>query len=423
MIDDDELKKLFDDDDDDQGENSSSSEISAPENSESSVEKKDKKVYKPKAEKPVKKEEKPKDKQPEKNTEKKVEKKAENKVEKKTEKPVVKHEEKKAEMPKKFQPEKPKAKPKNTVPFSVKAKRFFEDAKNKIQKAIKERKENASDVPLKEREYLPKFPINFKGTLLILLAVAIIELALGILFLPFFRVRTVVVEGNIVLSEERLLSDAGIKYGSHLFSGIGGNPLDIIRMDYGKTEKRMMAEDPYIKDIRITVKFPSTIKITVKERNKVAYIKMPDGYAAIDDEGTIIELATLDKDDLSHAVICGLDVSGAVLGEKIDIKDDSDYNKALVILGAIISADQSGVQGEYMLFENVREIRIIPGGNTFLTVILPSGSELQVKLKDMDTIIENMSWLRYAVISDAFEGFPDGALDMTGERIIYRKYE
>ena len=411
MIDDDELKKLFADDGDDQEESTSSSETSAPVNSESSAEKKDKKESKPKAEKSVKKEEKPNEKQPEKKTEKKVE------------KPASKHEEKKVEMPKEFQPEKPKAKPKNTVPFSVKAKRFFEDTKSKLQKAIKERKENASDVPLKEREYLPKFPINFKGTLLILLAIAIIEIALGILFLPFFRVRTVVVEGNIVLSEERLLSDAGIKYGSHLFSGVGGNPLDIIMMDYGKTEKRMMAEDPYIKDIRITVKFPSTIKITVKERNKVAYIKMPDGYAAIDDEGTVIELATLEKDGLSHAVICGLDVSGAVLGEKIDIKDDSDYNKALVILGAIINADQSGVQGEYMLFENVREIRIIPGGNTFLTVILPSGSELQVKLKDMDTIIENMSWLRYAVISDAFEGFPDGALDMTGERIIYRKYE
>lgn len=410
MIDDDELKKLFDDDDD-QEEITSSSEISAPEKSESSVEKKDKKESKPKAEKPVKKEERPKEKQPEKKTGKKVE------------KPDPKHEEKKVEMPKEFRPEKPKTKPKNEVPFSVKAKRFFESTKSKLQNAIKERKENASDVPLKEREYLPEFPINFKGTLLILLAIAILELALGILFLPFFRVRNVVVEGNIVLSEERLLSDAGIKYGSHLFSGIGGNPLDIIMMDYGKTEKRMMAEDPYIKDIRITVKFPSTIKITVKERNKVAYIKMPDGYAAIDDEGTVIELATIDKDNLSHAVICGLDVSGAVLGEKIVIKDDSDYNKALVILGAIISADQSGAQGEYMLFENVREIRIIPGGNTFLTVILPSGSELQVKLKDMDTIIENMSWLRYAVISDAFEGFPDGALDMTGERIIYRKYE
>ena len=410
MIDDDELKKLFDDDDD-QEEITSSSEISAPEKSESSVEKKDKKESKPKAEKPVKKEERPREKQPEKKTGKKVE------------KPDPKHEEKKVEMPKEFRPEKPKTKPKNEVPFSVKAKRFFESTKSKLQNAIKERKENASDVPLKEREYLPEFPINFKGTLLILLAIAILELALGILFLPFFRVRNVVVEGNIVLSEERLLSDAGIKYGSHLFSGIGGNPLDIIMMDYGKTEKRMMAEDPYIKDIRITVKFPSTIKITVKERNKVAYIKMPDGYAAIDDEGTVIELATIDKDNLSHAVICGLDVSGAVLGEKIVIKDDSDYNKALVILGAIISADQSGAQGEYMLFENVREIRIIPGGNTFLTVILPSGSELQVKLKDMDTIIENMSWLRYAVISDAFEGFPDGALDMTGERIIYRKYE
>ncbi|MBO7453384.1 MAG: FtsQ-type POTRA domain-containing protein [Clostridiales bacterium] len=335
-----------------------------------------------------------------------------------------KQEVKKQEAPKKAKPSKP------TEPFGVQFKRFVDTSRRKISETIKnikaaqvkKRQESGPKVPLKDRKFLPNFPLNFRGTLVLLLGISIIVLILAVIFLPFFRVHNIEVNGNIVLSDEKIIRESGIKFGSHLFSKIAGDPIDLVKMDYGKIEDKMKAEDPYIKDIQITVKFPSTIKIDVTERNKVAYIKMPDGYAAIDNEGIVIELVTLDKDDLSHAVICGLDVSGAVMNQKIVIKDEADYNKALVVLGAIITADGMGNADEYSLFQNVKEIRIIPGGNIFLTIELPSGSELQVKLKTVDTINEDMRWLRFAIISGSFEGLPDGAFDMTGDEYIYRMY-
>lgn len=306
---------------------------------------------------------------------------------------------------------------------SINLKKIISNLKRKIRKAAEKRKERRSDIPLKDREYLPDFPINFRGVLMIFLILSVLVLVLSIIFLPAYRVQTIRVEGNIALSDDRIINESGIRYGDHLFSGVSGNPLEWVRLDYGKTERKMLEKDPHIKEIRITVNFPSTIVIYVEERNKVAYIKMPDGYAAIDDEGTVIELVTSPEDTDNHAVICGLDVYGAALGEKIVIRDDTDYRKALVVLGSIINADLSGVKGEYMLFENIKEIRVIPGGNIFLTVVTPSGSELQVKLASLDNITEDMSWLRYAVLKGAFEGLPDGALDMTGEEKIYRRYD
>lgn len=280
-----------------------------------------------------------------------------------------------------------------------------------------------SEVPLKDRKYLERFPLSFKSTLLILFVMTLLVLLMAFLFMPQFRVLKFEINGNITLSDEELINESGIEMNSHLFSNISGDPLDIIKQDYGKIEDQMMANNPYIKDIQITVSFPSTIKMNVVERNKVAYVKMPDGYAAIDDEGIVIELVTIVPDESSHAVICGLDVSGATILKKIDIKNETDYQKALIVLGAILTADINGSgSDDYAMFSNIKEIRIIPGGNIFLTVVLPSGSLLQVKLNNVTNINEDMSILRRAIVMDTFEGLPDGSFDMTGDEYIYRKY-
>lgn len=274
------------------------------------------------------------------------------------------------------------------------------------------------------KSFFEEFPLSFGAVMAILITLIVIVFFMCFLFLPQFRVLNFEINGNITISNEELISQSGIELNSHLFSNVSGDIIDFLKLDYGKIEDKMKANNPYIKDIQINVDFPSTIRMDVVERNKIAYIEMPDGYAAIDDEGTVIELVTIVPDQESHAVICGLDVSGAVLLEKIDIKNDSDFQKAIIVLGAIITADVNGSTiDDYALFSNTKEIRIIPGGNIYLTIILPSGSQLQVKLNDIANINDDMAILRRAIIMDTFEGLPNGSFDMTGEEYIYRKYD
>ena len=266
-------------------------------------------------------------------------------------------------------------------------------------------------------------PLSGRSILAIALAAALVIMAVLVIFLPAFRVRNTQVEGNVVLSEQEILKTVGLEYDAHLMSGVSGNILDILRLDYGKTEERIKKENPYIEDIRITVKIPSTVKITVKERSKVCYIRTPDGYAALDTDGIVLELSSSDARKDVRPVICGLNVKYAEMGKKVKIENMNDYKKAIIVLGAILAADNASVGGNYSMFENTSEVRILPSGYILLTIYSPSGNLTQIKLNGTESIGDNMAWLLYVFNSDAFDKITaDGALDMTGEEFVFDEY-
>ena len=130
--------------------------------------------------------------------------------------------------------------------------------------------------PKKEKPHGETISLNKKSIAAICIAVALVVMVVLVLFLPAFRVRNAHIEGNVVLTDEEILREVGLEYDAHLMSGISGNIIDILRLDYGKTEERIKKENPYIEDIRITIQLPSTVYIKIKERSKVCYIRKSD---------------------------------------------------------------------------------------------------------------------------------------------------
>ena len=111
------------------------------------------------------------------------------------------------------------------------------------------------------------------------------------------------------------------------------------------------------------------------------------------------------------------------MGKKIVIGDESDYQKALIVLGSLLAADTNNPGGQYSIFENTREVRVLPSGYIFLTIRLPNGHTLQVKIDSLEQISTQTAWLLYVIDSKVFDnGFPSGALDMTGDEYIYRQF-
>ncbi len=269
----------------------------------------------------------------------------------------------------------------------------------------------------------PKVRLSGRGIFAICLVAAIIVMVILVLFLPAFRVRNAHIEGNIALSDEEILNEIGLEYDAHLMSGVSGNIFDILCLNYGKTEERIKKENPYIEDIRISVKLPSTVNVQVKERSKVCYIRTPDGYAALDRDGIVLELSSFDSSKSVRPVICGLNVTSAELGKKVQIGNMNDYKKAVIVLGAILAADNASVGGDYSMFENTSEVRILPSGYIFLTIYSPSGHLIQIKLNSTETISDDMAWLLYLFNADAFDKITvNGALDMTDEDTIFKEY-
>ena len=290
-----------------------------------------------------------------------------------------------------------------------------------------ESEERAQKKPAKKksqgRSLTESFPLSKRTVTIIVFLLVIIGLAALIWFLPAFRVRNVHVEGNISLTDQQILRELKLEYNDHLMGGVSGNILDVIRLDYGKTEERIKRENPYIEDIRVSVKLPSTVDVTVRERRKVCYIRTPDGYAALDKDGIVLELSSFDAGKKVRPVISGLTVKGAELGKPVKIGNMNDYKKAIIVLGAILAADNASVGDTYSMFENTSEIRILPSGYMFLTVYSPAGKLIQVKLNSLEKISDNMAWLLYAFNSEAFDkAKTKGFLDMTGDDPTLREY-
>ncbi|MBR3341753.1 MAG: FtsQ-type POTRA domain-containing protein [Clostridiales bacterium] len=267
-------------------------------------------------------------------------------------------------------------------------------------------------------------PISGKSLLVIFLALALVIMVVLLMFLPAFRVRNTHIEGNVAITDQEILKAVGLEYDAHLMSGVSGNIFDILRLDYGKTEEQIKKNNPYIEDIRITIKIPSTVEIKVKERSKICYIRTPDGYAALDKDGIVLELSSFDSGRSVRPVICGLNVKSAELGKPVQIENMNDYKKSIIVLGAILAADNASVGGNYSMFENTSEVRILPSGYIFLTIYSPSGNLIQIKLAGTDSIGDNMAWLLYAFNADAFDKVTvNGALDMTGDEYVFKEYE
>lgn len=278
-----------------------------------------------------------------------------------------------------------------------------------VKKKVTENKKEKAEKK-NEKVYLPDFPYDFKTVMAVLLSLTAVVLIWFIVFHPSMRISTIEVNGNYEFTDQQIMDALDLHVGDH-----------ILKPTFGRANA-LRNSTPYIEDIDVHVRFPSRIVIEVTERHKLAYIKVPDGYAVIDAEGIILDFRTTGGEDV-HPVLAGLELNSLVVGSRTDITESLKFRKLILVLGAVLDADRGSIRNDgYHFYDSVREIRIVSSGLIFLTVELPDSTVLQVKLAGVENIDENMQWLLYAIRADAFEGLPAGSLDMTEEEKIYRAY-
>ena len=308
---------------------------------------------------------------------------------------VVIAEEKSEEKPEEKDPDKKEEKPEQDKP---------REAPHKEQPKKSARKK-------KQKEYLPDFPYDFKTVLTVLFIISVLVFIWSFIFNPSMRIDHIVINGNYEFSDEQIMDALDIHIGDHIFKPTLSRSMRLVR------------STPYIIDVDVGLDFPSGVVINVTERHRLAYIRVPDGYAVIDDEGVILDVTTFDTEDV-HPVLCGLDIENVVIGQRTDLTESLKFRKMILVLGAVLDADRGSIRNDgYSFYDSVREIRVLSSGLIFLTVALPDGTILQVKLAGVENIDDNMQWLLYAIRADAFEGLPAGSLDMTDEEKIYRAYD
>lgn len=286
-----------------------------------------------------------------------------------------------------------------------------EEPKEKLEEKPKEiTKEKKESSKKREPVFLPDFPYDFKTVITVLGVIALLVFLWSLIFHPAMRIDHIDVNGNYEFSDDQIMDALDIHIGDYILKPTFLRAIALRR------------STPYVEDVDVHISFPSGIIIDVTERHKLAYIRVPDGYVAIDQDGVILEFTSDSSRDV-HPVLCGLDIDGFVVGQRTDITDSLKFRKMILVLGAVLDADRGSIRhDDYHFYDSVREVRVVSSGLIFLTVELPDGTILQVKLNGIDNIDDNMQWLLYAIRADAFEGLPAGSLDMTEDEKIYRAY-
>lgn len=97
-------------------------------------------------------------------------------------------------------------------------------------------------------------------------------------FTAFFRVDHIEINGNEKYSAEDIIKASGIEMDTPLYA-------------FGSlsVERVILTELPYIEEVDVLRKLPSTVAITVTEEKPVFYTKVNDDYYIVSDDFTVLE--------------------------------------------------------------------------------------------------------------------------------------
>lgn len=93
---------------------------------------------------------------------------------------------------------------------------------------------------------------------------------------PLSHVRTIDVTGNSSVDEEEVIKQSGLKRDTNIWT-------------INKTKiKKQISENPIVDSVKISRKFPWTVKIELKEHQRVGYVKKDDYFHPITGNGTAL---------------------------------------------------------------------------------------------------------------------------------------
>ena len=170
---------------------------------------------------------------------------------------------------------------------------------------------------VKRKRHKRNYMLYYLMTFILLLAAGTV-LSLTV----FFRVESVVVEGNTKYANGDLIDSAGITNADNLF-----------RVPTWEIEERLCAQFPYVSAAKVRRVLPATIVIEITQAVVDEVIETSEGYLLIDKDNVVLEHSAVPTEAFfAHAV--GIDVSGAEVGKPLP----EEYAEPMRLLRALHSA-------------------------------------------------------------------------------------
>ena len=168
----------------------------------------------------------------------------------------------------------------------------------KVAKKATSNKKNKIDKPRKLR----------KGLIFFLIILAIIVIIVVLMNLNICKITNIEVVDNERVTKEQIEELVNFNQYNNLFSINAIKAQDDIK------------KNAYIEDVKVSRKFPNTVKITVKERVPKYMLQVADSYVYINNQGYMLEVS-VEKLDIPIIVGFKTDLSNAKAGNRLEVED------------------------------------------------------------------------------------------------------
>ena len=183
----------------------------------------------------------------------------------------------------------------------------------------------ARQIKKRRRVFADRSTIIFAAVIALMCIIAALAL--------FLRIRTLLPVKNFELygitqyDRAELAGHAGIKTGDKLYG-----------IDLEEAEQRLLTACPYIAEVELTRKFPSTLIISVTEKTVMWYVEVSGDYYALDENFKVIEESSnaqrYKNAGAPQLVLPGL--RSLVVGQLPDFgADETEIRKALELVAAV----------------------------------------------------------------------------------------
>lgn len=198
-------------------------------------------------------------------------------------------------------------------------KKINSNKKSNKKSGKNKKKKNISTKNVKKKKMSKRFKI-------LLGIITTIVLIMLLLTSGLFNIKTIEVEGNKKISDEKIISLSSIQLYTNLFKI---NKKDI---------KEKIKENAYIENVTISSQLPSTLKIIVEERTPKYMLQFADSYVYINNQGYMLEIS---NEKLEIPILIGFttDLSNIKAGNRINIEDLKKMDMVIKIYEAARSND------------------------------------------------------------------------------------
>ncbi len=255
----------------------------------------------------------------------------------------------------------------------------------------------------KRKRNIKKILFWIKSVFIIaLFSTTIISLALS----PLFNINSIEVTGTARYEHSGIIGTAGLVTGVNGFKAIGRSMHDIFTLSYGNAEKAILDKYPYIKSAEVRFAVPDRIKITLREREPMAFISCEQGNIIIDDELYVLEMTGKNQPE-GLLMIKGLEFEGFEVGRALDIENKYNYDQALVLLNKVRESDD---RNEFKLYGLISAV----DASDAARLALLWDSRINANFGELEDVDFRINFFRY-IVSKSLKKQDKGFLDLTIE--------